>query len=48
MIYTETPDKKIKTELLRRLKREEQNGNRGLTQEDLEEAKANMDYDAEL
>ena len=48
VIYTEIPKKALKAELLKRLKREEQNGNRGLTQEDLEEAKANMDYDAEL
>ena len=48
VIYTEVPNKALKTQLLKRLRREEQNGNRGLTQEDLEEAKANMDYDAEL
>ena len=47
-IYTEVPDKDTKVALLKILRREEQNGNRGLSQHDLEEAKANMDFDAEL
>ena len=47
-VYTEVPDKDTKTMLLKNLRREEQSGNRGLSQYDLEEAKANMDFDAEL
>lgn len=47
-IYTEVPDKNTKISLIKNLRREEQNGNRGLSQQDLEEAKANMDFDAEL
>ena len=47
-VYTEVPDKDTKITLLKNLRREEQSGNSSLSQYDLEEAKANMDFDAEL
>ena len=48
VVYTEVPDRDTKAALLKTLRKEEQSGNRGLSQLDLEEAKANMDFDAEL